>query len=182
MSGATHLALLRGINVGRARRVAMADLKALVEGLGHTGVRTVLASGNVLFTASGRAGAERLAGAIEAAVASDLGVESRVTVLTAAELAEAVAGNPLAGVCTEPKRLQVAVLTGAAAPKAVAALLGDDWAPEALAARGRFAWLWCPDGVIASRVYKAVDRAAGDAATVRNLATLTRLHALAGGA
>ncbi|MGH7659270.1 MAG: DUF1697 domain-containing protein, partial [Gemmatimonadales bacterium] len=47
MSG-RHVALLRGINVGTARRVAMADLRALMESLGYTGVRTLLNSGNVV--------------------------------------------------------------------------------------------------------------------------------------
>lgn len=44
-----YVALLRGINVGRAKRVAMADLRALVEGLGFHSVRTLLNSGNVVF-------------------------------------------------------------------------------------------------------------------------------------
>ena len=47
-----HIALIRGINVGRAKRVAMADLRALVEGLGYRDVRTLLNSGNVVKIAS----------------------------------------------------------------------------------------------------------------------------------
>ena len=43
-----HVALLRGINVGRAKRIAMADLRALVEGLGFGEVRTLLNSGNAI--------------------------------------------------------------------------------------------------------------------------------------
>ena len=45
-----QVALIRGINVGRAKRVAMADLRALVEGLGYRDVDTLLNSGNVVFT------------------------------------------------------------------------------------------------------------------------------------
>ncbi|HSD71146.1 MAG TPA: DUF1697 domain-containing protein, partial [Thermoanaerobaculia bacterium] len=41
-----HVALIRGINVGRAKRVAMADLRALVGDLGYGDVRTLLNSGN----------------------------------------------------------------------------------------------------------------------------------------
>jgi uncharacterized protein (DUF1697 family) len=47
-------ALIRGINLGRAKRVAMADLRALVEGLGYGDVRTLLNSGNVVFTTPGQ--------------------------------------------------------------------------------------------------------------------------------
>ena len=46
-----HVALLRGINVGKAKRIAMADLKTLMERLGYREVRTLLNSGNVVFTA-----------------------------------------------------------------------------------------------------------------------------------
>ena len=48
-----HVALLRGINVGKAKRIAMADLRALVADLGYRDVGTLLNSGNVVFTAPG---------------------------------------------------------------------------------------------------------------------------------
>src|SRR5881628_2807318 len=100
-----HVALIRGINVGRAKRVAMADLRALVEDLGYGDVRTLLNSGNVVFTAprAGRGAADR----IEKALAARLGVPARVTVLTAAELAAAISENPLREVAKDPSRLLV---------------------------------------------------------------------------
>jgi len=49
-----HVALIRGINVGRAKRVAMAELREAVAALGYGGVRTLLNSGNVVFTAPPR--------------------------------------------------------------------------------------------------------------------------------
>lgn len=173
----TLVALLRGINVGRANRVAMADLRALCEGLGYTNVRTVLASGNVLLDAAGTPAA-KAAVAIERALSSDLGVESRVTVITAAELEHAAGANPLAKIAKEPKRLQVAVLASKTVGRSLEPLVARRWTPEALAVDGRFAWMWCPAGVIKSPLYKAVDRAAGASLTVRNLATITKLRAL----
>ena len=103
----THAALLRGINVGRAKRVAMADLRAIIEGLGCRDVRTLLNSGNVVFSSSGAAG--EIAARIERALVSRLGVESRVTVLTARELETVVADQPFGAVVTNPSRLMVAV-------------------------------------------------------------------------
>ena len=47
----THVALLRGINVGGRNKVAMADLRAVVTSLGHADVATYVQSGNVVFTA-----------------------------------------------------------------------------------------------------------------------------------
>ena len=64
----TYVALLRGINVGKAKRIAMADLRALLEDLGHTDVVTLLNSGNVVFR-SGRKIPAKIAAEIAAAIA-----------------------------------------------------------------------------------------------------------------
>jgi len=172
-----YAALLRGINVGKAKRVAMADLRALVERLGCDDVRTLLNSGNVVFSAR-RAGAAPLARRIEAALVAELGVASRVVVLSRTELAAVVAGNPLLDVMTNPSRLLVAVYEDAALDARLAPLAAERWAPEALAVGERVAYLWCPPGVLESRLAPAVGKALGDAVTMRNWATMTRLAAL----
>lgn len=175
-----HVALLRGINVGRAKRVAMADLRALVEDLGYADVRTLLNSGNVVFTAPG-ASAGDAGGRIGAALEAQLGISSRIVVLSAIELAVAVAGNSLLGVADDPSRLLVAFLADRADRKKLEPIAGRDWAPESLALGDRVAYLWCPAGMIESRVAQAVGRALGDAVTTRNWTTATKLLALAEG-
>src|ERR1044071_10251665 len=105
---ATHIAFLRGINVGTAKRVAMADLKDLMTGLGFRDVRTLLNSGNVVFSAPPRGGDPSKR--IEKEIEKKLGVSSRVTVLTAAELDVAVRGNTLLDVATHPSPLLVGAL------------------------------------------------------------------------
>ena len=70
-----YVALLRGVNVGGHGRLAMADLRGLVEGLGHSDVATHIQSGNVVLRASSRS-AEQVAVGIEEALARDLGVET----------------------------------------------------------------------------------------------------------
>jgi uncharacterized protein (DUF1697 family) len=172
-----HVALIRGVNVGRAKRVAMADLRALVESLGYTDVRTLLNSGNVVFTGP-RASPGDAAARIEKAIATRLGVAARVTVLTAAEIAAAATDNPLLGVADDPSRLLVAVLADPADRSLLKRLDRRDWAPEALAVGARVAYLWCPEGVLASRLWEAVGRVLGGAVTTRNWATFTRLHTL----
>src|SRR5262245_9982765 len=101
----TFVALFRGINVGKAKRIAMADLRAVVEGLGCTDVRTLLNSGNVVFAAKK---ADGLAARIHKAVAAKLGVTARVTVVSADDLASVVRECPLTDVATDPSRLLVA--------------------------------------------------------------------------
>jgi uncharacterized protein (DUF1697 family) len=175
-----QIALLRGINVGRAKRVAMADLRALVESLGYGDVHTLLNSGNVVFTAAG-AKAKGSAARIEKAIASKLNVVSRVCVLDAAELAAAIATNPLAKMAHDPARMLLAV-TGTPADHAkLAALEKQAWTPEALVVGKRVSYLGCADGIIASKLVQAMSRALGDAVTTRNWTTMTKLLALAEG-
>jgi uncharacterized protein (DUF1697 family) len=174
------VALLRGINVGKAKRVAMADLRSLLEELDYGDVKTLLNSGNVVFTAP-RSTPGDAAARIEAALADRLGLASRVTVLTAAELAAAVAENPLEEVSTNPSRLMVSMLTDPADRVKLEPLAKRDWSPEALALGRRVAYLWCPAGILESLLAEAVGRALGDAVTTRNWATMTKLHALAVG-
>ena len=90
---AKHIALLRGINLGPSRRVAMADLRELCSELGHEHVRTYVQSGNVVLTS--KAKPERVARDLERAIADKLGVETDVIVRTRDELAGVIERNPI---------------------------------------------------------------------------------------
>ena len=176
--GQRHVALMRGINVGRAKRIAMAELQALVERLGYTEVATVLNSGNVAFTVPAAARGDP-AHRIGQAVARELGVTARVAVLTLRELDAILSRNPLAAIASDPSRLLVSVLADPGDRPKLQALTRRDWAPEALALGTRAAYLWCPAGVIRSELAKAVDRVLGDAVTARNWNAMLKLHATA---
>jgi len=178
---ATFVGLIRGINVGKAKRVAMGELRAGLEALGYERVRTLLNSGNVVFDAPARTKPAAAAARIEAVLADGLGVPAKVTVLTAAELAEIVAANPLAAGCAEPARLLVAVLATPAHARKLEPLAAKVWAPDALAVSGRAAYYWCAAGSLESPVAIALTKALGDGQTSRNHATMTKLVALANG-
>lgn len=174
-----HAALLRGVNLGKAKRVAMSELRALVEGLGYTGVKTLLNSGNVVFTAP-KADPDAAA-RIEAALKKETGVSSRVLVLTGDELAEIVAANPLGGEAAEnPSRLLVNVYIGTPDLAKLEAVAEQDWAPEKLAVGARAAYSWHPDGISAGTLAEAVGKALGGAVTARNWGTMLKLQALTG--
>ena len=173
---ATHVALLRGINVGTAKRVAMEDLRSVMTGLGFADVRTLLNSGNVVFSSSARNGDPSRQ--IGAAIEKRLGVRSRVTVLTAAELDVAVRGNSLVAVATHPSRLLVGVLATRDDRARLEPLARRRWRGERLALGERVCYLWCPDGVSKSRVLVEVEKVLGDAITSRNWGTMTKLHGL----
>ena len=98
------VALFHGINVGKAKRMTMADLRALLESLGYTQVQTLLNSGNAVFESAIESG-EKHAHGIRDAVAKTLGVDALVIVKSAREIAAVVAGNKLAATATDPSRL-----------------------------------------------------------------------------
>ena len=173
-----YIALLRGINVGRAKRIAMADLRHMLGELGFVDVRTLLNSGNVVFDAAG-ADPLALAAEIEEALVLKLGVASRVTVLALGALADIVAANSLLPLATDHARLLVFVLNDPRDAARAAPLAAQDWGGEALAIGPGAVYAWCPDGVLASRAAAALGKLLGDATTARNWATMAKLHALA---
>lgn len=178
----THIALLRGINVGKAKRIAMADLRTLFESLGFERVRTLLNSGNVVFDVPGRAKKDpqtTIGPTIRAAIEKQLGVSSRVTVISATELDTMIANNPLLDVARDHSKMLVSVLSSATDRAQLKALAARKWGSESLAVGDRVAYTWCPKGVLDGEVNKAVAKALGDAVTSRNWATMLKLQALA---
>lgn len=171
------VALLRGVNVGRAKRVAMADLRALVEGLGHTDVRTVLNSGNVAFRAE-RPNVTVVASSIEAAIAARLRISVPVIVVTERDLHAVVKANPLPQADSDPSRFLVAFVKSAASRSRAKSLLATSWEPEAIALGRHGAYLWCPNGIIESKLVQAFARATGAEGTIRNWATVLKLQAV----
>src|SRR3954466_7579026 len=120
-----YLALLRGINVGTAKRVAMPALRSMAESLGYADVRTHINSGNLLFRAD--EDAETVRSRLEAAIEQTFALHSDVVIRTAEQLAVVLAGNPFPD--DDPSRVNVAFLAGPPAPEAeerVAALAADD--------------------------------------------------------
>ena len=172
------IALLRGINVGRAKRVAMADLRGLIEDLGLSGARTLLNSGNAIFDAS-QPNVRKVASAIAESIQGRLGVAVPVIVLTAQELDAIVAENPLLRTATDPAKCLVAFVDASKTLRKAGALLAQSWTPEALAVGRKAAYLWCPGGIAESKLVQAFARATAEAATARNWATVLRLQAAA---
>src|ERR1700712_3052050 len=120
-----HVALLRGINVGKAKRVAMADLRALCESLGYRDAKTLLNSGNLVFSAP-RADA-RAAAKIQKGITEKMGVSCRVIVLTAEELDRVIEENPFTEGEADPSRFLVAALADANTRTRTKALAGENW-------------------------------------------------------
>ena len=177
MSKGRQVALIRGINVGRAKRVAMADLKLLIEDFGYTEVRTLLNSGNVVFTAPKDAPAQSAA-RIEKALVLRLNVEARVVVLTAGEVTKVIAENTLLERVDDPSRHLIAVPIERTDLAKLKPLLKERWGDDAFAMGTLAAYLWCATGILGSPLLKAVNRGLKDTVTMRNWATILKLHDL----
>jgi uncharacterized protein (DUF1697 family) len=171
------IALLRGVNVGKAKRIAMSELRGLVEELGGSEVRTLLNSGNVVFKTSRRS-QRALASALEKAIVARCGFSVPVVVLGDTELDTIVAGNPLPQADKEPSKFLVAFVNDAAVLTAAKPLLAESWKPDALALGSKAAYIWCAKGILESRAAKEFARVTKDAATARNWATVLKLQQL----
>ena len=172
-----QVALLRGVNVGKNKRISMADLAKMVTKLGFKDVKTLLNSGNVVFTSS--IGAPAAAAKIEKALVKEIGVASNVTVLTAAELDAVVKKNPLLDVADNHSRLMVAFVRDAGDVAKLKPIVAEEWHPDAIALGPRAAYVWCPNSILDNACYAAVNKVLKDGVTARNWATVLKLQALA---
>lgn len=171
------VALLRGINVGKAKRVAMADLRVLIEELGYSDVKTLRNSGNVVFTVPGSV-TGNIASLIEKGIAARLGVETRVIVVAADELDQIIQANPLRKVADNPSRYLVAIVNDPGDMMKVKPLLKEDWGTDALAQRKRAVYLWCANGILESKLLSSFSKVLKDGMTTRNWATILKLQAM----
>lgn len=176
-----YAALLRGINVGGHKKVAMAELRALAEGLGYTQVATYIQSGNLAFASADAP--EAVGHALSAGLADDLGVPGvAVVVRDAQELAAVIDANPFPAAEADPKTLVVYFLDRAPAPDVVAGLVDAAAAcgPERLAVVGREVYAHLPEGQARASVPALVGRhLKGHVVTARNWRTVERLAAMA---
>jgi len=172
-----YVALFRGINVGKAKRVAMGDLRALLGKLGYTGVATLLNSGNAVFTGAAEP-ATRHADRIRQAVLKKTGVDALVIIKSAKDVAGIIEGNALKAVAGDPARLLVALTNDAKALTSVKALARAEWGAEKIHVGKHAAYLWCANGILESRAAGALLKGLEGTGTTRNWATFNKIHAL----
>ena len=166
--------LLRGINVGRAHRVPMADLRDLLQTEGHGAVRTLLQSGNVVLD-SDLPPAE-LVPSVEQAMERRFGFPIPTVVRTADELLAVVAKDPLGDVATDPTRYVVFFFSGEVPPELDERLRAVDPADDVYRIEGRELYLWCPKGQLESPLATAIGKhRGGPVGTARNWATVGKL-------
>ncbi|GMU79043.1 MAG: hypothetical protein AMXMBFR46_18360 [Acidimicrobiia bacterium] len=173
--GMRVVALLRGVNLGGSRSLKMADLRAVVESLGHTDVETYLQSGNVVFTPKGRASGDQ----IHAAIQDATGLDTNVLIRTGEELAAVLATNPYP--VEDPTKVVVTFLASAADAELTARFDAAAFAPEELTVHGTEVYLYLPFGQGRSKLTQALAKLktpGAASATTRNWRTVEALAAM----
>jgi uncharacterized protein (DUF1697 family) len=175
--GTRYVALLRGINVGKARQLDMPRLRSALSDRGYGAVRTHLRSGNVLLDSPLRE--EQLALELTKAIAEDFGMDVPVVLRTGPELAAVLARDPLGHLATDPARYSVTFLPEAPSAELVTALPPAEEGHYAV--DGRELYLWLPGGMGRSPMATwRWDRLLGVSGTNRNWNTVTTLAGIAG--
>lgn len=173
-----YAVLLRGINVGGNKKVAMADLRQLLSELGFTDVATLLQSGNAVFTYR-RTKPEVLARRIQAAIREQLGLEVSCIVRTRQEMEAVMAGNPLGKMASDGSKLLLVFLSDSPDPKRMAGHDAVELDPDRIRLGDRVIYQWCPEGILAApAVGGLAERHWSVTTTGRNWNTVTKLVAL----
>lgn len=170
--------LLRGVNVGKGNKVPMAEFRAALESLGYHQVRTLLNSGNAVFSSTSRS-TGKLASVIAKAVEERFGVVTPVIVKSAAELEAIVKNNPFPPPESDHSRFLVAFALDAAKLLELQGLSSLIQPGERFAVNEHAAYLYCAGGLLKSKVGETIVGRAGRSVTTRNWATVLKLLSLA---
>jgi uncharacterized protein (DUF1697 family) len=164
------------VNVGGRNRLAMADLRSLVEAAGHSRVETYIQSGNVVFAAAGDASNQELADQLQAAVAASAGLRISVMVRSGEQLVAAVDAHPYRDPDLDPAKLAIYFLESTPSATATRTLEPDRFAPDRFSVIGDHLFAHYPNGLGRSKLNNDyIERRLGVAATARNLNTVLRL-------
>jgi uncharacterized protein (DUF1697 family) len=173
-----HILLLRGINLGARNRIAMADLRGVLEDAGFEDVRTYLQSGNVVVSSTAKS--DDVARKTKRLIATHFDLDIAVVVRSRAQLAKIVERNPLQKVAKNPKRYQVSFLASKPGRDVIERVEAAAEPPEQVVAIGREIYAWHPETIARSRLWTLLaGQKLGVIATARNWTTVTSLLALA---
>lgn len=180
---ATHIALIRGINVGSGQRVAMADLRDALSERGFHQVRTLLNSGNVVLESD--AAPSAVADSVSDVLATELDVIAQVIIRSAQQVITAVQADPFGSAAADGSKHFLGFPAQQPEPHRVRTIgaLHDDGstAPDLARLRQGHLYLWCPSG-ISRATFAKLDwgKALGTPVTIRNWNTVTKLVHIAG--
>ncbi len=171
--------LLRGVNVGAKNTLPMAELRAMLETIGCTDVRTYVQSGNAVFGTT--SSTEELTEAVEGALEAYMGRPIATTLRTEDEMRAVVDREPFADLVTNTAYLCVTFLSHAPTAAEVAPLHAAEFGDERFEVVGREIYTWYPNGQARSVLAGAIGKLKlRGAVTTRNWNTVRKLFEMLG--
>jgi uncharacterized protein (DUF1697 family) len=178
----TYISMLRGINILGRKRVEMARLREMFEGMGFEQVRTYINSGNVVFK-TGKNATSTLSKRIEERMASEFGLTVLVITRTAAELGKAIDGNPFVKESrSDPSKVFIGFMAQVPQEDAVEKLLARAAKAEQVHCCSKEIYVYYVDGMGRARLltHGVVERVLAVPTTMRNWNTVSKLYEMAG--
>lgn len=174
-----YVALLRGINVGGHKKIAMRDLCLLFETLGFKQVKSILQSGNIVFEATPHVSETQLEQQIASAIDQQLQLDIAVLVRRKESLVEIIRNNPFSALAiSDPSHLLVMVVDKNPSSPALEALIKSIQGREQIIGGHQCLYLAYPDGIGRSKLtHQLIEKKLGLQGTARNWTTLARIHA-----
>ncbi|MFP6580923.1 MAG: DUF1697 domain-containing protein [Candidatus Hydrogenedentota bacterium] len=173
-----YVSILRGINIGGHKSIKMADLRALYESLGFSGIESYIQSGNVAFTSTG-GGRKAQINLIEAEIEETFGFHVPVLLRTRRELERTIENNPFTDLNMDDNETTVLVtfLSDKSTHQNVAKLQDSVRAPDRLSVLDKETYSYCPNGYAKSNLSNnLVEQKLGVDATTRNWKSVLKLY------
>ena len=141
----TFISILRGINVSGQKKIWMADLKKLYEGLSFSDVKTYIQSGNVIFKSDSKTSDIEFAKKIEKAIFTKYNFEVPVIIRSKEELEKIISQNPFTKEKNiDLKKLHVTFLSETPDKEKIEQIKEADFLPDRFAIKGKEIYLHIP--------------------------------------
>lgn len=175
-----YVAILRGINVGKGRKVLMTDLKNLLAKLGLKNIQTYIQSGNVMFDLRQPESLVVLEDGLNQAISGAFGFDIPVIIRTAREMEESVAINPfLKEDDADIDKLHLTFLKDVPAPELLIKIKEFQFSPDQFEIIGKEVFVHCPNGYGQTKITNDFfEKKLKVQATTRNWKTVQKLHEL----
>ncbi len=177
----TYISILRGINVGGAKKILMSDLKKIYEGLGFKKVTTYIQSGNVIFQSENHINDEEAANMVEKALFRKYGFEVPVLMRTTEEIHNTLKNNPLLRDKNfDIDKMHVTFLAEQPQKEYLEAIRKYNYSPERFEIVGKDVFLYCPNGYGTTKLSNSFfEYRLKVSATTRNWRTVNTLAGIA---
>jgi uncharacterized protein (DUF1697 family) len=174
----TYVVLLRGINLGKNKRIKMGDLRDALTAVGLENAQTLIQSGNVVVDSNADKAA--LVDIVETTIESTFGFRSTVIARTAAEFRSLLADHPFTSEQIEDSRfVHVEFCRDKPDRDGFDALQEGHEGPEELKLVGRELYVYYPEGSGRSKLTNSVfEKHLGTPTTSRNWNTIEKIAAI----